>query len=260
MEPYTGPSVWQPQSGSEPSSPQRLGEQDLYAAMRQSYNDCQDAPLFEVSLDKGSPPRSLGFNFKKPSEVSRAKGFLIVAIIPGGVLGQYNAAQASAGAWDKVVLPGMRIRAVNGIENSFTEMLKELKDRQAVVLRIQSTKKTARVQMPAVTSDYQNLLRDRMAGLLIQNKERLRQAMASDSEYQAVSVSMGSDIVREVLEFMAIQQSGRNPAQSIRNQSDHMRPASVPSGPRYSNNNRVPTAPMDLGLPSDDDALSEESV
>lgn len=182
--------------------------------------------FFDVPLSKGSPPQSLGFNFKKPQEDSRAKGFLIVAVIPGGVLGQYNAAQAAGGAWDRVVLPGMRIRAVNGIENNCAAMLQELKDKEAVTLRVQSNRKIARGQTPSLGPDIQDMLRERVAGLIIQNRDRIRQAMASDEDFKVVAAMLGDEVVGEVCDLVTVQQP-----QAKKDASGQLRPGSSPTSP-----------------------------
>lgn len=212
--------------------------------------------LFDVHLIK--PGTSLGFNFKKPEENSPARGFLLVTVLPGGVLGQYNAAQAVAGRWDRVVLPGMRICAVNGIESPVGAMLQELKDKQSITLRVETNRRMSPSQPGAFTTEHRETLRARVAKLLDRQRDRLKQATASDEEWTKVSSSLCRDVVREVGDVWTQQlnSEGQGQAQVQLAQCNDIRPASAAARAYDGSHLNLSTSDAEV----DDEVMSEESV
>lgn len=209
----------------------------------------QAEPVFDVQLRKGE---NWGFNFKKPQDNANARGFLLVAVIPGGSLGQYNAMQAVEGRWDRIVLPGMRIRAINGIENPVGAMLQELKEKEEVTLRVESNKKLTRSSpSQALSVEHEDMLRDRVDKLLGHHREIIKQAATSDEEWKAMSSKLSEGLVKELSDIAVLRQGNQ--------QGNHMegseRPSSMPAL-TYSAGELGPTYPGDM----DDEVLSEESV
>lgn len=212
--------------------------------------------VFDVALYKGNPPQSLGFNFKKPFEGASTKGFLVVAVIPGGVLGRYNAEQAVAGRWDRIVLPGMRVRGVNGVENNFGGMLQQLKDKEAITLTVESNRKMPRAQPSVLPIDSQRRLQERVTALLGQNRENLRIAAASNEQWKATSEAFSNDLVREVCSLLpSTQQLRPNEQPQL---PEFTRPSTSPSPTRIQSSNY--SMAMEPEANSDDEVMSEESV
>lgn len=221
--------------------------------MADAGNDKKD--FFEVALDRGDAKQSLGFNFKKPQKQlnndGSPLGFLIVSVIQGGILGQHNAKQASKDNWGAVVLPGMRIVAVNGLENNYTGMLKEIKDSRLLTLRIDGKRMGNKSGQTPVLDTA--MLQDRVTGLIIKSRDRLRNA-ATDEEYRNVASSIGDEVVSQVSSLMQFQPSspkGLPPPL----------PTQSKSAPVVGASNSYSTRPP-FGAPAqqDDEVMSEESV
>mmetsp|Transcript_62316 Transcript_62316/g.118229 ORF Transcript_62316/g.118229 Transcript_62316/m.118229 type:complete len:233 (+) Transcript_62316:70-768(+) len=225
--------------------------------------------FFEVTLQKGG--RALGFNFKKPKEEADVNELLVVAVLPGGVLGHHNATQAASGQWDYVVLPGMRINAVNGYEGDPTKMRECLRDCDKVTLRC----RRSRAVPQSLSANSQRMLCDRVAQILKDNKERFRDAFSpaatADSWENTVS-TVAPEVIREVSTLMQFTEARNNPRTPMKPGS-RARPRTSPGPTKPSGTVAVgeESSFADHGFEpspqlypydeeSEDDAMSEESV
>jgi hypothetical protein len=86
---------------------------------------------FNARLHKTGP--SLGLGFRNP----RGARLLISDVLAEGAVAEYNAAENNAGRWDRLILPGMVVRAVNGIDGDFDRIREELASCQVVELQVQ---------------------------------------------------------------------------------------------------------------------------
>jgi len=82
---------------------------------------------FQVQLEKRSEGQPLGLGFKKASPGEMVAELLLVSVQAGSALADRNAAEVAAGRWDRVVLPGMRISAVDGVEGDLRTMVEVLR-------------------------------------------------------------------------------------------------------------------------------------
>merc|ERR1719443_1550033 len=82
-------------------------------------------PRFEVTLSKAGG-KKLGFRFEKPQNQSLEE-LRITEVLAQGCVADNNMHQMMAGQWHLVILPEMRIEAVNGVEDNAEEIAQELR-------------------------------------------------------------------------------------------------------------------------------------
>merc|ERR550514_1104515 len=94
---------------------------------------CRFPERFDVELKKGG--RKLGFKFEKPSNQTLPE-LRITEVLKEGVLAECNNTQINQSRWHHVVLPEMRIEAVNEVEEDATKIAEELRQCAVAKLRI----------------------------------------------------------------------------------------------------------------------------
>jgi hypothetical protein len=87
----------------------------------------------KVHLQKSGRP--FGFVLKKPRTAPH-QHLLIAEVVRGGAAADHNVAQAATGNWDAVVLPGMTVEMVNGINGNADTMVEEIARCQDGILEI----------------------------------------------------------------------------------------------------------------------------
>merc|ERR1740138_751065 len=92
-------------------------------------------PPFEVYLERQSF-EDWGFIFRASTPASDIQELLVQEVMPDGRLALHNFQQAASGLWESMVMPMMRITAVNGVEGDAQAMLDLLDKLDRVKLRV----------------------------------------------------------------------------------------------------------------------------
>merc|ERR1719162_1771567 len=85
-------------------------------------------------MHRGGGPLGLGFKKLKGTATQQ---LLITELLSEGTVVEYNFAQVAAGLWDRLILPGMIIKEVNGHEGNWDLMLKALSTPGVVDVQLQ---------------------------------------------------------------------------------------------------------------------------
>jgi len=191
------------------------------------------ASSFPVRLEKNGG--SLGLSLKKPAR-ENVRGLLISEVLPDGLLASHNTTQIKARKWADVVLPGMRIVAVNG-EDDPTNMIQAIRASDTVVLNVR--RRDGQLQPAPWHSEAKRLLAERVADLIRESKDSLT---SENCDWEAATRSLGADAVQEFQQALL--------------QAEHAVPISYEA---KSSPSRPPAAESTPSRPTEDDLVSEES-
>lgn len=131
-----------------------------------------------------------------------ARTLLITDIEERGIIDEYNRAQAAAGQWDRVVIPGMRISSVNGIRRDPLAMANAL---------CKATVLTVRVHFPhseqvsdhhthrePVNDKAQRLLEERISKIVCMEGPQIVDSVRTQAEWEAMASNLAAALVKEV--------------------------------------------------------------
>lgn len=92
---------------------------------------CRFPEIFELTVSKNG--QRLGFTFEKPAGQAEIR---ITSILPQGAVADSNKIMIKSMNWHRVVLPEMRIVAVNAVEGDANIMATELRNCETAKFRI----------------------------------------------------------------------------------------------------------------------------
>lgn len=133
-----------------------------------------------------------------------AETLLVADIVERSAVDDYNRAQAAAGTWDRVVLPGMHISAVNGIRRDPLAMANALCKSEVSTVRFlflrysDALDGNQKLESLQVNDKMQRLLEERVSKLVRMEGEEIVNSMRSQAEWEAMASSLACALVKEV--------------------------------------------------------------
>jgi len=201
-----------------------------------------------------------------------AETLLVADIAERSAVDDYNRAQAAAGTWDRVVLPGMHISAVNGIRRDPLAMANALCKSEVSTVRFlflrysDALDGNQKLEPLQVNDKMQRLLEERVSKLVRMEGEEIVNSMRSQAEWEAMASSLACALVKEVYKGDRLLQlppvSGGQlaprvtlppgvpqPPEALTNGLSHLTAVSLPSGlPPALSLLPPPSAPVNTSL------------
>lgn len=141
---------------------------------------------------------------KEAHDAKEAQTLLVVDIVEGSVMDDYNKAQAAVGAWDRVVLPGMFISSVNGIRRDPLAMANSLCKSEVLTVRFvfirgaEGYDDWQQAEEMQVNDKTQRLLEERVSKLVRMEGLQIVDSMRSQADWEAMASNLASALVKEV--------------------------------------------------------------
>jgi len=174
---------------------------------------------------------------------------LIMDITESGVADEHNRAQAAAGQWDRVILPGMHISSVNGIRRDPLAMANALSIAKVLTIRFHFLRSTDLDGDPLqINGKAQRLLEERVSKLVRMEGPQIVDSMRSQAEWEAMATSLAAALVKEVYTGDRLLQPW--PQQSIAMLPPGMpTPPAIPAPRVVDSLRRLPLPSLPPGLP-----------
>jgi len=174
---------------------------------------------------------------------------LVMDISETGVADEHNRAQAAAGQWDRVILPGMHISSVNGIRRDPLAMANALSKAKVLTIRFHYLRSTDLDGDPLqINGKAERLLEERVSKLVRMEGPQIVDSMRSQAEWEAMATSLAAALVKEVYTGDRLLQPW--PQQSIAMLPPGMpTPPAIPAPRVVDSLRRLPLPSLPPGLP-----------
>jgi len=147
---------------------------------------------FDVLFRRNGQP--LGLCFRKPTTPSICE-LLVVEVASEGAVAAHNMAEAAAGKWDSIVLPGMVVHGVNGIRDNLDRMLQELSTAEMLTVRFW---RVGAIMSTPLPSDTERLLSERVARLVKQAKLQMLESLMTNGDWEAATGDLVAAVTQDV--------------------------------------------------------------